>query len=216
MKSKKPLPKGAAKTNSTKKPKTTVAPEKLLLNARQSRFVAEYLIDLNATQAAIRAGYSKKTAKEIGSRLLTNVHVAAAVQSAKDQRVNRLEITQDRILKELARIALFDIRGLYQPDGKLKPIHELDDDTAAALVSVESLEEFEGVGKDRKFVGLTQKVKIADKVQSIRLAMQHMNMLTEKLMLGGDPDNPTPIPVASNGKEFESLRAKMAKFAVPA
>ena len=68
------------------------------LTAKQSRFVEEYLIDLNATQAAIRAGYSEKTAKQIGSRLLTNVDVQAAVSEGQEARAERTEITQDYVL----------------------------------------------------------------------------------------------------------------------
>ncbi len=74
--------------------------------SRQARFVDEYLIDLNATQAAIRAGYSRKTAQEQGSRLLSNVMVAAAIEKAMAERSQRTEITQDQVLKDLARIAL--------------------------------------------------------------------------------------------------------------
>jgi phage terminase small subunit len=79
------------------------------LNASQERFVAEYLVDLNATQAAIRAGYSAKTAEQQGSRLLRNVQVAEAVAKAMEQRRERTTITQDRVLEELAILAFSDV-----------------------------------------------------------------------------------------------------------
>ena len=69
------------------------------LTDRQQRFVAEYLIDLNATQAAIRAGYSKKTADRIGPELLGKTCVSEAIQAAKAARSKRTEITQDRVLE---------------------------------------------------------------------------------------------------------------------
>jgi phage terminase small subunit len=71
------------------------------LTAKQRAFVDAYLVDLNATQAAIRAGYSAKTAKQAGSRLLTNVDVAAAVAAAQERRARRVEITQDEVLANL-------------------------------------------------------------------------------------------------------------------
>jgi len=119
------------------------------LTPKQARFVAEYLIDLNATQAAIRAGYSARTAASQGARLLKHGGVARAVQAAQQARALRTEITQDRVLQELARIAFFDIRRLYRADGSMKDPCELDADTAAALASIEVKEELErGGGED--------------------------------------------------------------------
>jgi phage terminase small subunit len=80
------------------------------LTAKQQCFVAEYLIDLNATQAAIRAGYSEKTATAIGCENLTKPYIQAAIAVAMEQRQKRTEVTQDRIVAELAKIAFSDIR----------------------------------------------------------------------------------------------------------
>lgn len=96
-----------------------------MLNEKQRRFVAEYLIDLNSTQAAIRAGYSAKTAKQQGSRLLTNADVQAAVVKAQTKRAERTEITQDRVLAELAKIGFADMRKLLRWTGNL-PQMDLD------------------------------------------------------------------------------------------
>ena len=74
------------------------------LTAKQARFVQEYLIDLNATQAAIRAGYSKRTAYSQGQRLLKKVEIQKVIQDAKDRRADRTEITQDKVLKNIVRI----------------------------------------------------------------------------------------------------------------
>ena len=75
------------------------------MTAKQQRFVLEYLIDLNATQAAIRAGYSPKTAKEIGAQNLTKLNIAAAIAKAQARKREKLEISQDWVLQELAAIA---------------------------------------------------------------------------------------------------------------
>lgn len=78
------------------------------LTPKQERFVAEYLVDLNATQAAIRAGYSAKTAKAQGSRMLTNVDVASAIAAGQRARGERIEATADDVLREITRLAMFD------------------------------------------------------------------------------------------------------------
>ena len=80
----------------------------LPLNERQRRFADEYPIDLNATQAAIRAGYSEKTAYSVGHRLLKNVEIQKCIQARLQDRAERTEITQDKVLKELAKIGFAD------------------------------------------------------------------------------------------------------------
>lgn len=131
------------------------------LTDKQRRFVLEYLVDLNATQAAIRAGYSAATAQEQGSRLLSNVIVAVAVAEAQMARAARTEITQDMVLRELAKIGFSDIRRAIKwnghlvkeednPDGgdvlviktvvsnhvTLIDSDDLDDETAAAISQI--------------------------------------------------------------------------------
>jgi phage terminase small subunit len=152
---------------------------------KQEAFVREYLIDLNATQAATRAGYSAHTANEQGARLLANVSVRSAVDSAIAARSVRTGITADRVLLELARIAFFDPRRLLQADGTPIPVNELDEDTAAALAGMDVMEEYEGSGKDRVFIGYTKKIKIADKVSALTLSMRHLGMLKDKVELDG-------------------------------
>ena len=78
------------------------------LTPKQQRFVEEYLVDLNATQAAIRAGYSVKTAKEQGSQNLTKLHIREAVEVAKAKRTERTEITQDMVIEGLHKEATRD------------------------------------------------------------------------------------------------------------
>lgn len=139
----------------------------MALTEKQKRFVAEYLVDLNATQAAIRAGYSEKTAGEQGSRLLANVKVQDAIQGEMARQQERTQITADAVLKEYARIAFFDPRKLFMDNGAPKDICSLDDDTAAALAALDVHEEYEGAGEDRQFVGYTKKYRIADKLRAL-------------------------------------------------
>lgn len=94
------------------------------LTDRQARFCEEYLIDLNATQAAIRAGYSEKTANEQGARLLANVSVQEKIAELKAERAKRTEITQDSVIQELAAVARAEVKGVRAVD-KLKALELL-------------------------------------------------------------------------------------------
>jgi phage terminase small subunit len=155
------------------------------LNAKQQRFVDEYLTDLNATQAAIRAGYSAKTASEQAYDLLRKPQIQELISERQQDRKQRTEITQDRVLQELARLAFLDIRRAFNDDGSLKPINELDDDTAAAIAGMDIVEMAGAAGMGPDGVDhiplQTKKIKLAEKKGAIELLMRHMGMLNDKL-----------------------------------
>src|SRR4051795_10047988 len=140
------------------------------LNDRQARFVAEYLVDLNATQAAIRAGYSVRSAHSTGERMLRNAEVAAAVAEAEAARSKRTEVTADRGVLELARVAFGDPRRVmsWGPGGvKLRPSAELADEEAAIVAEV---------GETTTKKGGSLRVKTVDKLGALRLLGQHLGM----------------------------------------
>lgn len=152
--------------------------------ARRAAFVQEYLIDLNATQAAIRAGYSPRTANTQGAQLLANVSVRSAIAEAMQAREERTQITQDRVLQELARLSFGDLRKAYKEDGELKLPHEWDDDTAAMMSGVDVVTTSVGGGKDEAPVSLTtKKVKVFDKSAALTLCMRHLGMLNDKMQV---------------------------------
>ncbi|PRH24362.1 terminase small subunit [Burkholderia multivorans] len=155
------------------------------LTAKQQRFVDEYLVDLNASAAARRAGYSVKTADRIGAQLLGKTWVATKVAEAMRARRERTHITQDRVLEELSRIAFFDIRKLYNADGTLKRPDQLDDEAAAVLAGVDVVEQMtystDGDGELTPTPTLTKKAKVFDKTAALTLAMRHLGMLNDKL-----------------------------------
>ena len=140
---------------------------------RRARFVQEYCIDLNATQAAIRAGYAPKAAKVQASRLLTNVTVRAEIDARLAAKARENDITTDRVLKEISRIAFCDPRRLFAEGGALKAIHDLDDDAAAALSSVETREI--GGGEDSPVITV-RKIKLVSKAQALSQAMAYLGM----------------------------------------
>lgn len=160
------------------------------LNPRQRRFVEEYLIDLNATQAAIKAGYSKKTARQIGEENLTKPAIALAVKLAISERSERTEVNADRVLREYARIGFFDIRKIFNDDGSMKPIGELGDDEAAVIAGVEVSEIRDG---DGMVIGQLKKIKLADKLGALNALARHLGLLNDKVVVSGDPDSPLKV-----------------------
>lgn len=168
------------------------------LSDRHIRFVNEYLIDLNATQAAIRSGYSEKTAYSSGQRLLKNVEIQAKIQDAMNERAVRTEIDQDRVLKELGRLGFSDIRKYFNDDGSLKNIADLEEDAAAAVSSVEVDELFDGGGKDRVKIGYTRKIKFWDKNSALEKIGKHLKMFTDKVEFPDENGKPQAITQFTN------------------
>lgn len=150
----------------------------------QKRFCDEYLIDLNATRA-YKVAYSRckkdETANVNGSKLLRNTKVQEYIAERMKAREERTEITQDMVIKELAKIAFLDIRKLYTENGQLKNIADIDNETAGAISSLETLEEYDGYGNDREKIGDTQKVKLLDKTKALELLGRHLGLFNDKL-----------------------------------
>jgi phage terminase small subunit len=147
---------------------------------REQLFVTEYLKDntLNATQAAIRAGYSAKAARQIGTELVAKPSIAFAIKQEMDVRAMRNRISADRVLIEIARLALVDIRNLIGDDGAIKPIEAWDNDTAAAVTQIEVTELYEDVGGGEKVhTGRVKKVRLADKTRNLELLARHLGMV---------------------------------------
>lgn len=170
------------------KPHTKVAPGSAKgadgLTEQQHQFIRAYRLSRNATQAAIAAGYSPATATTQGSRLLRHVHVSTAIEQADtDERVAQeaqmveikatLGITIERTLLELARIATFDVRRLFHADGRPKEIHEIDDDTAAAISGVDVLEQRDSEGN---LTGYIKKWRSTNKNPAVDMLMKHQNL----------------------------------------
>lgn len=165
---------GASQNAAGKKAGTAKVKVKKGLTIQQRLFVAEYLRDRNGTQAAIRAGYSPRTAQQQASDLLLKPLIREQIEAFVIKAEEKASLTVERTLREVARLAFFDPRKLLNPDGSPKPINELDDDTAACLAGMEIMEQFEGSGSDRVFVGHVKKYKIADKNAALEKAMKHL------------------------------------------
>lgn len=148
------------------------------LTEKQRMFCKEYIIDLNATQAAIRAGYSEISAGSIGNENMQKPEIQLYVQELIKKRSERLEITADMVLREYAKIAFIDIRKFYHESGQMKLPHELTDDAAASISGIE-LDEiwaFNPESEQKEKVGETKKVKMHSKVSALDSMAKHLGM----------------------------------------
>lgn len=170
----------------------------MALNERQARFVQEYLKDLNATAAYIRAGYSSngKAAEANAARLIGNDKVQEAIAKARAKHEERTGVTVARVVQEAARIALFDPRKLFNEDGTAKAITDLDDDTAAAIAGLK----VKRVSTDSQDMCTILEYKVADKNAALEKLFRHLGAY--------EKDNAQANPIAA-------LIASIGKSALP-
>ena len=156
------------------------------LNKKWQIFVAEYLVDRNATRAAVACGYKEKTAGQAGSRLLKNVKVQEELARRTAQVLGRLDVTAEKVLGGIAQIAFFDVRKFFNPDGSLKPITELDETTAFALKGLDVEKLFLHFGKGQaEEKGTITKVRFADRLAALELLGRNLKLFTDKLEISG-------------------------------
>jgi phage terminase small subunit len=148
------------------------------LTLKQQRFVAEYCIDLNATAAYSRAGYAARgnSAEAAASRLLSNVKVQHAIQERERELLSKCEATSENLLREASALAFSDIRKLFNPDGSPKSIHELDDETAAAISSIEVGQIISG----DNVTGRMCKIKLWDKNSAQERLFKHLRLFDKQ------------------------------------
>ena len=154
---------------------------KIILTPKQKRFIDEYLIDLNATKAAIRAGYSKQTACFIGYENLTKPQIKDAIREAQGYLSRRTEVTQERVIAELAAIAFSNIGDVisWGPDGvSVKRADELSPEILSAIADVSKSSSREG--------GMLR-VRLYDKLKALELLGRHLGLFTEKVEVGLRP-----------------------------
>lgn len=156
------------------------------LTPKQFLFVKEYLVDLNGTQAAIRAGYSARTAHAISEENLRKPYIAAAIQEAMDKRAERVDLTADRVLEEIKHAAFLDPIDLFSDDGRLLPLKEMPERARRAISGIEVEEIYDGTGKDRQLIGYLKKIKLVSKEGTLTLAGRNLNLWKEV----GSKDNP--------------------------
>lgn len=148
----------------------------MAITEKQKKFVEEYLIDLNATQAAIRAGYSVKNAGKIGHELLEKTRISNEVTKKIAERSRRTGINADRVLIELAKIAFVNADDVIESkDATLKENASRDDLAAIQSIKVKTF------GED----GVEREIKLADKIKALDMLGRHLGMWNDKLQVSG-------------------------------
>ena len=144
------------------------------MTPKQKRFCEEYVVDYNATQSAIRAGYAKNRAKEQGYQLLHKTTLLEYIDKLQEDIQERNKTTVDECVSYLVKIMRFDIADLYEDNGRLKSIHEIPKDSRLVISELSVFEEFEGTGKDRELIGFTKKLKTLDRKGAIVELMKYL------------------------------------------
>lgn len=158
------------------------------LTDKQQRFVDEYLIDLNATQAAIRAGYSVKTANEQGSQNLAKLSIQQAIAERMAERSRRTGVNQDRVVLELAKIAFVKMTDIVDSEGNIKGDAAEDDLACIESVKYKHSNTDTGYSEERE-------VKIASKLKALELLGKHLGMWNDKVDLN------VALPIVISGSD---------------
>jgi phage terminase small subunit len=154
-----------------------------MLTARQLQFINEYTVSLNGTRAAIRAGYSPKTARAIASENLRKPEIAAEIARRKESTSKQFAVQAERVIAELARIAFADISGVLGPGGHIRPPEEWPPETWDAVKSV-SYRERTGPadsGGRRKRLSYRASIKCHDKIKALQALGQHLGMFPSRV-----------------------------------
>ncbi len=167
------------------------------LTPRERLFVREYLVDLNASQACLRAGYRTKNPNVMGAKLMARPHVAAAIAAAVQAREARVEVRADDVLRELMRLGEIhgagDWRAMFDEHGSLRPVEEWPEDVARRVASLEVEERYApGPDGDTVKVGFVKKLKFWPKNDALGLLAKHKGLIRDRV----SHENPDGTPIA--------------------
>lgn len=177
----------------------------MALTDKQEAFCREYLIDLNATQAAIRAGYSEKTANEQGSQNLAKLSIQTRIQELMNDRSERLEINADYVLNRLVEIDQMDVLDILREDGKLKPVSEWPKTWRTTLSGFDISTTIRDYDESTEETTL-KKIKWPDKVKNLELLGKHVKVQAFKEQIEQKVEathNIMPVPSCTNVDDWE-------------
>ena len=161
------------------------------LTPKQEAFCQSYLETGNASEA-YRQSYDAsamkpETVNRAAKELIDNPKIAARIAKLENDRLKRHQVTVDRVVAEFSRLAFLDIRKAFDEEGHLKPVQELDDDTAAAIAGLEVEDLWEGRGESRERVGRLHKIKLSDKKGALDSLSKYLGIAPDKLVLINQP-----------------------------
>ena len=172
------------------------------LTAKQKMFCKEYIIDLNASQAVLRAGYKTKKPNIMGAENLSKPIIKNEIKRLMKGRVEKLDLDADMVLKELMKLGFSNIQNLYDKNGDLLPIHKLPEDVAATITEVTEDQINE--------VTVRRKYKIASKAESLKPLGKHLKLFPNKHEVSGPGGEPI-VTVNIDPKDYKKIREQMIK-----
>jgi len=137
---------------------------------------------------SLRPGISTNVAAAAATRLFKHPAVKAVLAKSRKKLMKKFEISEERVLQEMACIAFLDIADLFNDDGSLKPISEIPEETRRALAGLEISELFDGVGEDREQVGRLKRLKVESKTKGLEMLGKYLEMFRDRLELSTDQD----------------------------
>lgn len=172
------------------------------MNDRQKKFADEYLLCNSGTKAAIAAGYSAKTAKVKASQLLVDEEIEAYLIEKRSDVAKKHGVTLDRVILEYSKIAFFDIREAFDIDGGLIQVKQLDDNSAGAISSIKSSEEWgEDEEGNKVITGTLKEVKVFDKIRALQDLGKHLGLFEKDNEQKKDSSSVTIFQLPDNGRK---------------
>jgi phage terminase small subunit len=158
------------------------------LTTKEEDFCNQYIIDFNGAQAALRAKYSEKTARQIAANLLSKVYILGRINELLEERRQRIIVKQDRVVYELAKLAFSDIRNYTDEDGSID-LSKIDDFNSQCIQEITE-DITTGGSEDRPWEKVKRKIKLYDKQKAIEMLGKHLVMFTDKTELSGPDGQP--------------------------
>lgn len=174
------------------------------LRPKQIIFINEYVIDKNATRAAIAAGYSKKTAASMGAENLRKPQIKREIEKRLAALAKKSEITAERLIAELKSLALVKLTDAFDENGKMYMPKQMPDDVQVAISSIEVYSDTVGGFK----IGQTTKVKLNDKIRAIELLGKHLGLFKDNVHITQTTDESVVVHIFENGTEVKNAKDK--------
>ena len=199
-------------------PSPTKMPDRPL-TLKQEIFCRKYLeCEGNASEAfrqayPVAVKWKVESVWENASRMMARSKVVARIQQLTDQAVRAASVTPERIIAEYAKLAFLDPRKVFDEQGDLRPVQELDDETAASIAGIEQEEIFEGSGENRENVGRLKKIKLSDKRAALDSLAKCLGMFIDRTELTGKGGAPLEVEIVAR---LAAARTRLAAKELPA
>ena len=170
------------------------------LKPRERISIKEYIKTKHGTKSAIKAGYSKRSARTTAAELLAKPNISELVEKGLKNLEEKIELSAEKVLRELTLIAFANVTKCFDEKGRLRPLHELSENQQKILSSVETEEEFLRYSGKKVKCGYVRKIKTYDKVRALEMLAKHFKLLTEIQEINNN-DVQVILTLPANGSE---------------